>query len=385
VTRDKPPSFKDALAEINKKYRFQAGSLSDVADEVTGLTTGSLAIDYLTGVGGIPRARITELYGQPSSGKTTTALQCAAILQSKIISGGSDDHILYLDFEHALDGDYCAALGLDVDHPSFVLVQPNWLEQGAEISEKLIKTGKVRLSIWDSVAEMTPEDVEFGVRTTAMERARLLKSLLQRHNSLFYENDCAGIFLNHMVEAVSMSGRPGMPPVETSPGGVALKFYSSLRLAFKQIGQKRGKAPDALTGEVTDQVIATYVKVKATKNKVGIPMREAELRVRFGQGFDEPWSALNVLLDHKRVTKSGAMYVFNPKNVPGLMHADMSLSATGLGQFRGEGAVFAFADSRPDWRDQLIKEARSTVEQFGAGSLATDRSDDELFAEEDSE
>ncbi len=369
MPKDTPAQLDTVLGQINKEYGQCIGTLSDVVDEVVGLTTGNLAIDYLTGIGGLPMGRITELYGQPSAGKTTTALQAAAALQAKIISENRvDDHILYLDFEHALDGEYAAGLGLDVDHPSFITVQPHWLEDGVDIAERVLRTGRVRVSIWDSVARMIPRDLEFGVRTHAMERARLMNSALQRLTSLLHENNCAGVFLNHLTEAVTMGGRPGMPPTETSPGGKALKFYASLRLAYKQTSVKKGQAYDALTGAPLEQVIATQVKVKCTKNKVGVPLREAEIRVRLGAGFDNTWTALQVLLAHKAVRKDGAWYRFDTD----LDHPEMTLPATrgARRSIQGEAAVLDFADTHPDWGARLVDTARHLIDTHADTAIA---------------
>lgn len=362
-----PTAIGDVIKDIANKYSLRIGSMSDVVDEVSGLTTGNLAIDYLTGVGGLPLGRIVELYGQPSSGKTTTALQAAAALQRDIITEGRDEFVLYQDFEHALDRDYATALGLDVEHPSFILVQPHWLDDGADIGERIIGTGKVRLSIWDSVAEMVPKDLEFGVRTNAMERARLMNSLLQRLNSLLHQHNCCAVFLNHLVEAVQMGGsRPGMPPAETSPGGKALKFYASLRLSYKQTRQVKGKVSDALSSDTIDQVVATHVKVKATKNKVGVPMREAEVRVRFGQGFDNFWSAVQVLVAHEAIktTTTGHNYFIHAPAHPEMSHAN-----DGRPFLRGESALLDFADGHPAWRSAVIDEAVKIIEQFGGEVL----------------
>lgn len=359
-----PSSVAEILKDVAKKYNLSIGSMSDVVTTVVGLTTGNLAIDYLTGVGGLPLGRIVELYGNPSSGKSTTALQAAAAIQHDIIEQARDEYILYLDFEHAMDGDYAAALGLDVEHPTFIIAQPNWLEDGAEIAERLIKTGKVRLSIWDSVAEMTPKDLEFGVRTNAMERARLMNSLLQRFNSLLHENNCTAVFLNHLIEAVQMGGaRPGLPPPETTPGGKALKFYASLRMAYKQTKQIKGEAEDALSGSITDQAVAQLVKVKVTKNKVGVPLRETEVRIVFGAGFDNFWSALQVLLAHKTIAAtSTGMYYFTG-TAPA--HSEMPTSSDGRPYLRGESSVMEFADTHPAWRAEIIAQAVNVIEEYG--------------------
>lgn len=371
----------DVLRDLSKRFDLPIGSMSDVVTDVVGLPTGNLVVDYLTGVGGLPLGRVTELYGQPSAGKTTCALQAAAQLQRDIIAAGRDEFIAYLDFEKAMDGEYAAALGLDIEHPSFILAQPHWLEDGAEIAGKLLGTGKVRLIIFDSVAEMAPRDLDFGIRTAAMERARLMNSLLQRVNALGHQHGCAAVFLNHLTEVIGMNARPGLPPQETSPGGKGLKFYSSLRMAFKIVKQVKGKAPDALTGEVAEQVIATHVRVKATKNKVGIALREAEIRVRLGAGFDNMWSALQVLTAHGAVRRDGSWYRFDDE----LRHAAMGVSGpkSGRPSIQGEAAVLAFADAHPDWAAQITARAASAIASYVSETFtpAPDADEEDLFAD----
>jgi len=374
VPKDPNPSMDDLLREISKKYDVSVGPMSAVVPPTEALTTGNLAIDYNTGIGGLPIGRITELYGQPSSGKTTTALQTAVELQRRIIAEGRDEHILYLDFEHALDEDYAMSLGLDVEHPTFLLAQPYWLEQGAEASRKIIESGKVRLSIWDSVAEMTPKSIleaDFDRRTGAMERARQIKELLIRMTPLIHQHRCAAVFLNHLMEAVDMGGgRPGMPPAETTPGGKALKYFASLRMSYKQIKPIKARAIDALTGETVDQVVAVDTKIKVTKNKLGSPFREAVVRVRFGTGFDNLWSALRVLTAYRKiVVGAGGYHYFDEKRVPALVHAKMARSSTGRPNIQGEAAVLRFGDEHPEWRDAVIKHAIEVVEASGDTQL----------------
>lgn len=367
----------DVLAEINKTHQLRVGAMSDVVEETQWLTTGNLAIDYVTG-GGLPLGRSIELYGLPSSGKTTTALQAAANLQRTIIAEGRDEHILYLDFEHALDLTYAAALGLDLDHvtasgdPSFLLGQPKTMEQGAEAALKLISTGKIRMSIWDSVAAMAPLsrlEGDFDQRTAAMNKARLMSGLMLQLTPLLHINNSAAVFINHLMESVEMSGRPGMPPKSTTPGGKALKYYASLRLEYRQIGNAKGKADDALAGATIDQVIGTGVKVKCVKNKVAAPFRETEVRVTFGQGFNNTWSALQVLLDHKIIRKDGAWHRF----APNLEHPAMTIPA-GKGarpSIQGESGVLRFAAEHPDWQHALITTAAQLVTTHGGKGLET--------------
>jgi len=366
-------SVTEVLADIAKKHNLAIGSMSEIVEEITWLSTGNLAIDYATGRG-MPVGRSVELYGPPSSGKTTTGLQAAACYQQELIAAGDDGHILYLDYEHALDPEYCAALGLDVEHPSFLLAQPHSMEQGAEAALKLIETGKVGLSIWDSVAAMAPIariEGEFDQRTAAMNKARLMSGLMLQLTPLLHKHRSCAVFINHLMESVEMSGRPGMPPKSTTPGGKALKYYASVRLEYKQIKNVKGRAMDTLSGGVTDQAVATHVRVKCTKNKVASPFREAEVRIRYGRGFDNAWSALQVLLAHKKVVRESAWYRFDKSKVPSLVHSDMTVSATGRASLQGESAVLEFADTHPEWCGVLINLAEGIVEEGGGAVLDT--------------
>ncbi len=379
------PSVADVLAELGRKHDLRVGAASEVVAPVSWLTTGNLGIDHICG-GGLPLGRTVELYGQPSSGKTTTALQAAAALQADLIAAGRDEHILYLDYEHAFDADYAAALGLDIEHRSFLLAQPHSMEQGAEAALKLITTGKVRLSIWDSVAAMAPIarlEGEFDQRTAAMNKARLMSGLLLQLTPLLHKHASTAVFINHLMESVEMNAvRPGMPAKVTTPGGKALKFYASIRCEFRQLGLAKAKDTDPLSGEVTNQAVATHIKIKCVKNKVAAPNREAEARVSYGRGFDNPWSALQVLLAHKLVRKDGAWYRFDP----GLEHPAMKLPASagknGRPSIQGETAVLRFAAEHPDWRAGLIATAAALLADTAAEPAAPGEPDnlDEVLA-----
>lgn len=355
----------DLLGDIRKKYELNVGTLSEVAEQVQWLSTGNLGIDHVAGQG-LPLGRSVELYGPPSSGKTSTALQTAARLQQRVIDEDIEDYILYLDHEHALDPDYCHALGLDVEHPSFLLAQPHSMEQGAEAALKLIDSGKVRLVIWDSVAAMAPIarlEGEFDQRTAAMNKARLMSGLMLQLTPLLHKHNTCAVFVNHLMESVEMSGRPGLPPKVTTPGGKALKFYASVRLEYRQIGNTKIKAVDPLTRSDVNQTNATLVKVKCTKNKVAPPAREAEVRITYGAGFDNTWSAIQVLLGHKIIRKDGAWYRF-----PGDLHHP-NMAAGGV---QGESAVLRFADENPTWRARLIDEAVNAIADRGDVPVSAD-------------
>ncbi len=346
----------DVLKEYEKKHGLKIGR----PDPVIGLSTGNLAIDWQSGVGGLPIGRITELYGYESSGKTTTALQTAVQCQQKIIEHDTDERIVYLDFEHALDVEYAADLGLDLDHPSFVPLQPNNLEQGAKVALDLIETGKVPLLVFDSVAAMSPlrhKEGEFDQATIQMWRAKLISALCQQMIDLLHIHHTAAVFINHKMESVEMSGgRPGLPPRVTTPGGRGLKYYASLRLEFDNIGMVKNKADHFLTGEESNLHIANKVLVKCVKNKVGIPGRQVEIRSRFGKGFDNAWSAVQLLLARKLISRQGSWVTLHPERTPTLTDEKR--------QLQGEQALIDLADANPRWRRDLIEVATGLVKEF---------------------
>jgi recombination protein RecA len=368
-------SIASLIKEIAKKSDLRIGPLSAVADDVVAVSTGNIAVDSATGVGGLPLGRSVELYGRQSSGKTTLALQTAATAQRAIIASGVEDYILYADYEHSLDRDYAGALGLDLDHPSFLFCQPDTLEQGSNAALALIATGRIRISIWDSVAAMTPNvmlEAEVGKSLPALQ-ARLMSDFLRKMNPLLHAHSCCAIFLNHEREAMNMGGGGWAgPPVTTTPGGTALKFYASLRMGFTSIKTVKATVFDPVLNADTTQPVATEVRVKVTKNKVGPPFKQALVRVRFGRGFDNFWSAVQILAGAKKIVHTGAYYYFDDAE---LRHEDMTVSGTGRTLVHGEEALLAFADARPDWRNAVIGHAVSVLRDYasaGANPVASD-------------
>lgn len=362
-------SVEAILASAQKKYNLRVGSLSAIAEDVLAISTGNLAIDNIIGVGGVPIGRLIELYGPQSSGKTTTALQAAAELQRIIIAGGdssrgisASDRIIYLDYEHAMDPEYCKKLGLNTDHESFLFTQPDSLEDGANFVREIVPTGAVRLIIFDSVAAMVPSaksEAEVGKSLPAVQ-AKLMSDFLAPLVSMLHTNNCTAIFLNHIFEVMEMR-RPGMAPRTSTPGGRALKFYASVRIEYKQIGNIKTSVVDAITQETIEQISATNVRVKVVKNKVAAPFREAVVRVRFGKGFDNFWTALQILVAHKSVMYSTGMFYFH--KVPELAPEWMPRASTGTQRpyLKGEKALFGSADKYPEWRDAVIAKAYEVV------------------------
>lgn len=361
--------FADALAAANKEFDLEGA----VPGKTESFTTGNLAIDSILGVGGLPVGRNIELFGDPSSGKSTVALQAAAALQKKIISEGLDEYIVYYDYENTVELEYARALGIDTEHKSWRLFQPDTLEQGTNHARKLMETGKVRLMIWDSVAEMTPKamfEAETGQASVAL-RARLMSQFLQQTSAPLRNYRCSSIFLNHSMEEINMGGysRPGIKK-KTTPGGKALKYHASVRVEFSFIKAYKAKRHNPLTNEVEEFITSSNVKVKVVKNKVADPFQECEVKVRYGKGFDNFWSAVQVLVGHKKVPKQGAYYYF--EKLPNLVNADMGTTSSGRRFILGEENLMRFADEHLEWRDAAIAEATAVAAAAGVGTVTED-------------
>lgn len=395
MAKDDPKARVAAiLASADKKYGMKAGPMSAVIADVQSVSTGNIAIDNISGIGGIPLGRNTELFGPPSSGKTTTAIQAAASLQKIIKAGGDpergigpDDIIVYLDYEHAMDPEYCKALGLDVEDSQFVISQPDSLETGANFLRELVDTGLVRMVIIDSVAAMTPSakiEAETGKPLPAVQ-AKLMSEFLSAFTPAVHKNNVAAIYVNHIFTEMSMGGRPGMPPKTSTPGGRRLKFDASLRIEYKQIGNLKTKVDNILTNDKEDRITSTNVEVKVVKNKVGPPFKKAIVRVRYGKGFDNFWSALQILIAHKAVMYQPGIFKFHKLEDEGLAPEWMPRMTVGTQPpvLKGEKELFAAAEKHPEWRDALIAKAQSIIDELGVRAFDVDN--DAETEEDDSE
>ena len=354
------PTLAAKLAELREKKDLKIGKLTDFDMTVKSITTGNVAIDAITGVGGLPRGRVIECYGPPSSGKTTTSLQAAARLQQV---GGK---ILFLDYEKSLDESYCKALGIDVSGESFIVMQPKTFEEGANVFRELMVTGELDMLIADSVAAMVTEkefEAETGKANVA-DRAKMMAQFMRQITDPIQRFQICTVFLNHLQEVIDASPmgqklKAAGVNRKTTPGGTALKFYAGMRMEYKPIGNIRSEVYDPISNASVAEIRQTKVQVTVVKNKVAPPFRQCEVRVRYGKGFSQAYSVLDVLTAHKAVKKgAGGVYVFPPALSP-------QQSAEPF-QDRGEEKVILALESNPEWLSRLEAQARDLLVQYGA-------------------
>ena len=311
--------------DIEKK--FGKGAIMRFGDggpelEVEAIPTGALALDVALGIGGVPRGRIIEIYGPESSGKTTLSLEICAEAQAM---GGV---VAFIDAEHALDPGYAARIGVDIDE--VLISQPDTGEQALEICDMLVRSGAIDVVVIDSVAALVPRaeiEGEIGDTTVGLQ-ARLMSQALRKLAGSLSKSKTTCIFINQLREKIGiMFGNP-----ETTPGGRALKFFSSVRMDIRRIDSiKQGT-----------EVIGSRVRVKVVKNKVAAPFKQAEFDIMYGTGISKEGSILDMAVDLDIVNKSGAWFTYETER---------------LGQ--GREAAKAFLASNPDLRDEIDNKVRA--------------------------
>jgi recombination protein RecA len=340
-SQDRDKALDTALAQIERQ--FGKGSVMRLGDEtrapVEVIPTGAISLDVALGIGGLPRGRVVEIYGPESSGKTTVALHAVASVQR---AGGI---AAFIDAEHALDPEYAAKLGVDTD--ALLVSQPDTGEQALEIADMLVRSGALDIMVIDSVAALVPRaeiEGEMGDSHVGLQ-ARLMSQALRKMTGALSQSGTTAIFINQLREKIGvMFGSP-----ETTTGGRALKFYSSVRLDVRRIETlKDGTNP-----------VGNRTRVKVVKNKMAPPFKQAEFDILYGLGISREGGLIDLGVDSGLVRKSGAWYTYEGDQ---------------LGQ--GKENARSFLLDNPDLADELEKRIK---EQLGIGARVDEPAGDQEF------
>ena len=342
---DKEKAIEAALSQIDKA--FGKGSVMKLgqkpAMEIETISTGSLGLDIALGIGGLPKGRIIEIYGPESSGKTTLALHTVAEAQK---AGGV---AAFVDAEHALDPIYAGKLGVDLGE--LLISQPDTGEQALEIADTLVRSGAIDILVIDSVAALTPRaelEGEMGDSLPGLQ-ARLMSQALRKLTGSISKSNCLVIFINQIRMKIGvMFGSP-----ETTTGGNALKFYSSVRLDIRRIGAIKNR----------DEVIGNQTRVKVVKNKVAPPFREVEFDILYGEGISKMGELIDLGVKGDVIEKSGSWYSYNSERI---------------GQGRENARQFLL--DNPDISNEIEKKVRANAGLIAEEMLTGPDADDEVAA-----
>ena len=327
IAKEKLKALQLTMDRMDKVYG--KGAVMRMGDEaidkdVDVISTGSISIDSALGIGGFPKGRIVEIYGPESSGKTTLAIHAIAEVQKQ---GGI---AAIVDAEHAFDRFYAEALGVDTEN--LLISQPDNGEQALEIADNLIRSGAVDLLVIDSVAALTPKaEIEGQMGDSRMGlQARLMSQALRKLTGVISKTNCCCIFINQLREKIGvMFGNP-----ETTTGGNALKFYASIRVDIRRIGQIKSG----------DEILGNRTRVKIVKNKMAPPFRKAEFDIMYGGGISKTGEIIDIGVEHEIIKKSGSWF---------------SYGETKLGQ--GRDAVKSLIDDNPELKEELEGKIRNVI------------------------
>lgn len=335
---DKLKALDAALSQIEKQHG--KGSVMKLGDSSSNMNietvpTGSISLDIALGLGGVPKGRIIEIYGPESSGKTTVALHMVAEVQKR---GGIAG---FIDAEHALDPVYAKNIGVDIDN--LYISQPDFGEQALEITETMVRSGAIDIVIVDSVAAIVPKaeiDGEMGDSHVGLQ-ARLMSQALRKLTAVISKSNCIVIFINQLREKIGvMFGNP-----ETTTGGRALKFYSSVRMDVRKVETLKSGG----------DVVGSRTRIKIVKNKIAPPFKEAEFDIMFGEGISKAGDLIDLAASIDVINKSGAWYAYNGEKI-------------------GQGRENAknFLNQNPDILDAVEKAVREHFKLEGASSTTKD-------------
>ena len=342
IDNDKKKALEAALGQIEKQ--FGKGSVMKLGDvsamNIEAIPTGALSLDVALGIGGIPKGRIIEVFGPESSGKTTLALHMIAEAQK---AGGE---AAFIDAEHALDPVYAKHLGVDIDN--LIVSQPDTGEQALEIAEALVRSGAIDIIVVDSVAALVPKaeiDGDMGDAHVVLQ-ARLMSQALRKLTGVLNKSNTAIVFINQLREKVGiMFGNP-----ETTPGGRALKFYSSVRLDIRRIENIKQDG----------EVVGSRVRVKVVKNKVAPPFREAEFDITYGKGISKTGNIVDLAVNLDIIQKSGSWFGYDGTRIA-----------------QGRENVKKYLEENPEVMEEIEKKVRAKYNEAFEKSLSDDIQEDE--------